>query len=67
MMLIAGAVAVTSGVAQGTGSIWLSEVHYSGFESQLADCPTGNQIGIHNCGHFQDAGVRCLLDIGGMP
>ena len=58
MILIAVAVPLTSGVAQGTGSIWLDDVFCSGSESRLADC-SANPIGVHNCRHSQDAGVRC--------
>ena len=58
MILIAGAVALTSGFTQGSGSIWLDEVRCSGSESRLANCPA-DPIGIHNCGHSEDAGVRC--------
>jgi len=42
----------------GTGGILLDNLGCSGFESRLLDCshPT---IGIHNCDHNADAGVRC--------
>ena len=42
----------------GTGSIWLDNVQCVGTESRLIDCPA-NSIGIHNCQHSEDAGVRC--------
>ena len=38
--------------------IWLDEVQCTGSELRLIDCPA-NAIGIHNCGHSEDAGVRC--------
>ena len=47
-----------SGFGQGTGSIWLDQVACVGTEARLADCPA-NPIGVHDCSHFEDAGVRC--------
>ena len=47
-----------AGFGQGTGSIWLDQVACTGTEATLAACPA-NPIGIHNCSHFEDAGVRC--------
>ena len=42
----------------GYGPIWLDNVYCTGSESNLVNC-TNNGIGIHNCGHHEDAGVRC--------
>ena len=44
---------------QGIGPIWLDDVRCLGTESRLANCPA-NPIGNHNCGHSDDAGVRCI-------
>ena len=44
---------------QGTGLIVLDDVQCSGTESTLLSCPA-RQIGTHNCGHYEDAGVVCL-------
>ena len=41
---------------QGTGPIYLDDVSCVGTESSLLSCSyTSN----HNCGHHEDAGVRC--------
>ncbi|XP_071959278.1 scavenger receptor cysteine-rich domain-containing protein DMBT1-like isoform X1 [Antedon mediterranea] len=43
---------------QGSGPILLDNVACVGTETGLNQCPS-NRIGIHNCGHHEDAGVRC--------
>ena len=43
---------------EGTGQIWLDNVACTGSESRLIDC-SANSLGSHNCGHHEDAGVRC--------
>ena len=54
-----GATALTSfNVPAGTGQIWLDNVSCRGTETRLIDCPA-NPLGTHNCGHVEDAGVRC--------
>ncbi len=42
----------------GTGDIVLDNLQCVGTESRLIDCPS-NGINIHNCAHFEDAGVTC--------
>jgi hypothetical protein len=56
--VITGAVALTSGFTNGAGQIWLDNVQCRGTETRLIDCPA-NPLGNHNCGHIEDAGVRC--------
>ena len=44
---------------RGSGKIFLDNVRCTGEEQRLIDC-RANDIGVHNCGHSEDAGVRCL-------
>jgi len=45
-------------VPDGSGSIWLDDVRCRGSETNILSCPR-NSVGSHNCGHHEDAGVRC--------
>ena len=59
LILVSGAIAtVRASFGAGIGEIWLDNVNCAGTEPRLLNCPA-NPIGNHNCGHFEDAGVRC--------
>ena len=47
-----------SSVVDGTGQVVLDDLMCTGSESRLIDC-RHNKIGIHDCDHSQDVGVRC--------
>ena len=53
-----GAIQVKS-FGLGTGHIWLDEVQCTGTEASIESCPH-NVFGVHNCLHYNDAGVVCL-------
>ncbi|XP_013420619.1 MAM and LDL-receptor class A domain-containing protein 2 [Lingula anatina] len=42
----------------GVGTIWLDDVSCAGEENSLWEC-RHRTVGTHNCGHSEDAGVRC--------
>ena len=43
---------------EGSGLIWLDNLNCAGSESTPFHCPH-NGFGVHNCWHFEDAGVQC--------
>lgn len=47
---------------QGTGPILLDNLRCTGSEVKLVNCPN-NGIGIHNCVHAEDAGLRCAGEL----
>ena len=49
---------ISAEFGEGTGMIWLDNVHCSGTESMLSEC-NANTWGSNNCYHTRDAGVVC--------
>ena len=43
---------------QGNGPIWLDDINCVGMEISISDCHHSGW-GVHNCGHYSDAGVVC--------
>ena len=48
---------------RGTGSILLDQVACTGTETRLVNCRS-NALGVHDCSHYEDAGVTCRQTIG---
>ncbi|NP_999647.2 scavenger receptor cysteine-rich protein [Strongylocentrotus purpuratus] len=48
---------------EGTGPIQLDDVFCSGYEQTIFDCEHP-AFGVHNCNHFEDAGVVCISSAG---
>ena len=51
---------------QGTGPILLDDLLCTSRETRLIDCPNRG-IGVHNCRHYEDAGVRCQRKLSLVP
>lgn len=59
IFLLAAAAAVNRAVyGQGAGPIVMDNVACTGTETSLMNCTF---LSSHNCQHFEDAGVRCVL------
>ena len=48
---------------RGTGAILLDQVVCTGTETRLVNCRS-NPLGVHDCSHYEDAGVICRQTIG---
>ncbi|XP_076741511.1 scavenger receptor cysteine-rich domain-containing protein DMBT1 [Maylandia zebra] len=48
---------------QGSGPIWLDDVYCFGNEPSITDC-RHNGLGVHNCGHNEDASIICEVQPG---
>ena len=46
-------------ITAGTAPITLDDINCVGTELLLIDCPH-SPLGMHDCDHYQDVGVRCL-------
>ena len=46
-------------LGEGIGPIFLDQLMCNGSEASLLECLPSENIGLHNCHHNEDAGVRC--------
>nr|XP_054763722.1 deleted in malignant brain tumors 1 protein-like [Lytechinus pictus] len=56
----------SAGFGRGTGLIHLDSVSCTGLELTIQSC-SHNGVGIHNCNHGEDAGIRCSVPVTAPP
>jgi len=61
-LLLAAIARLRAAYGQGMGPIFLDNVHCSGTELWLSNC-SSRGVGVHNCSHFEDAGVVCTGEV----
>lgn len=60
LLLCPGAVAFKNAYfGAGSGNIWLDNVYCAGTEANIFSCPRAAGVGVHNCDHSEDVGIRC--------
>ena len=52
---------IRAAFGRGSGSIWYDNVNCNGREANLTQCGH-NGLGVHNCYHWEDAGVICASE-----
>ena len=50
--------ATAAGFGVATGPVWIDGMTCVGDEGSLISCPN-NGVGVHDCTHSQDVGLRC--------
>ena len=44
---------------EGTGAVFLEGLECDGSESSLLECPMDTALGLSQCDHSEDSGIRC--------
>ena len=51
---------ILNNVKPGTGKIWMSDLGCVRGQKNLFDCNQRKPLGVNNCKHDQDVGLRCI-------